>query len=155
MSEVLHKQVEADLVRDEGVRNRPYTDTVGKTTIGVGRNLDDKGLSDGEVRHLLRNDIEECIGHAMDIFPGWLSLPIPAQRVIVNMLFQLGVAGFKKFKRFIRAVEDGHWHRAAAEALDSRAARQTPRRFHRHAEALRTLSHEGAGLKVKQGESVS
>ena len=43
----------SDLVRDEGLRLRPYADTVGKTTIGVGRNLTDVGISHDEALALL------------------------------------------------------------------------------------------------------
>jgi lysozyme len=46
------------LRRDEGVRLHPYTDTVGKLTIGVGRNLADMGISDAEATVLLQNDID-------------------------------------------------------------------------------------------------
>ena len=39
----------------EGVEHMPYKDTVGKLTIGVGRNLDDRGLSDDEIDYILSN----------------------------------------------------------------------------------------------------
>ena len=137
MSDVLKKQVAEDLVEDEGVRHKVYTDTVGKQTIGVGRNLTDKGLSESEIRHLLENDIGECIAVALGIFPAWHRLPSDAQRVCVNMIFQLGAAGFRGFKKFIRAVKDGRWHDAAHEGMDSRAARQTPKGFGLHAAKLK------------------
>ena len=47
------------LIRDEGVRLKPYRDSVGKLTIGVGRNLDDKGLTRAEAEALLDNDIRD------------------------------------------------------------------------------------------------
>ena len=135
-----HHKIANDLIRDEGIRLKPYTDTVGKTTIGVGRNLDDKGITHAEAAALLHNDIEECVEHALQIFPAFDHLPDEAQHVIVNMLFQLGSAGFRGFKRFIAAVHKRHWHLAADEILDSKAARQAPARFRRHAEALKNLA---------------
>ena len=51
----------AQIVIDEGKRNKPYRDTVGKLSIGVGRNLDDKGLSDGEIAILLEHDINDAL----------------------------------------------------------------------------------------------
>ena len=41
----------------EGVKNKVYKDHLGIETIGVGRNLVDRGLSDEEVDYLLGNDI--------------------------------------------------------------------------------------------------
>ena len=49
-----------DLVRDEGLRLELYQDSVGKWTIGVGRNLDDVGISEDEAMYLLRNDISRA-----------------------------------------------------------------------------------------------
>ena len=57
-----------ELVRDEGVRLKPYRDTVGKLTIGTGRNLDDMGISEVENAMLLDNDI--CCIEA-DLELGW------------------------------------------------------------------------------------
>lgn len=106
----------------------------------MGRNLTGKGLSEAEVDVLLDNDIEECIEHALDIFPGFHGIPEPVQHVIVNMLFQLGAAGFRKFRNFIAAVKFADWERAAAELLDSAAAKQAPARFERHSLAVKSVS---------------
>lgn len=140
------ERLRAELKADEGVRHTAYTCPAGKTTIGVGRNLDDTGLDDNEVNYLLDGDIERCIASALSVFPYFHHLPDAAQHVIVNMLFQLGEAGFRQFKRFIEAVETKRWHHAADEVLDSRAARQTPARFNRHAEALRNLANSGEAV---------
>ena len=35
------ERLKNDIKRHEGFRSKPYKDTVGKTTIGYGRNLDD------------------------------------------------------------------------------------------------------------------
>jgi lysozyme len=48
----------ADLIRDEGLKLKPYTDTVGKLTIGIGRNLTDRGISRQEALVLARNDVD-------------------------------------------------------------------------------------------------
>jgi lysozyme len=48
------------LVKHEGLRTKPYEDTVGVLTIGVGRNLDDVGLSHDEIYYMLKNDIRRC-----------------------------------------------------------------------------------------------
>lgn len=129
----LRKQI----VSDEGTRQFPYRDSVGKTTIGVGRNLEDVGLRNSEVTFLLDNDIEEAVTHAMSVFPLWDTLPAGVQHVIVNMIFQLGAEGFRKFRKFISHVKRGDYSGAADEVLDSLAAKQAPERFLRHAQTLR------------------
>ena len=48
------------LIRDEGLELKPYRDSVGKLTIGIGRNLDDKGISESEARMLLANDVDDA-----------------------------------------------------------------------------------------------
>lgn len=55
------QQLREQLERHEGLRLKPYKDTVGKLTIGIGRNLDDKGISRKEAFALLDNDIAEVV----------------------------------------------------------------------------------------------
>ena len=133
------QKLREELKRDEGIRLKPYQDSLGVTTIGVGRNLRDVGLRHSEVDVMLGNDIEVAISHALEIFPRWGSLPAPVQHVIVNMIFQLGRRGFNGFRRFISHVKCHNWPAAADELLDSAAARQAPARFERHAAVFHSL----------------
>ena len=135
-----HHKVAQDLLRDEGIRLKPYTDSVGKTTIGIGRNLDDKGITHAEAAALLHNDIEDALGAALRIIPGFNNLPEDAQHVVVNMIFQLGARGFQGFRRLIGAIHSHAWNAAAHEVLNSKAARQCPERFRRHADTLSALA---------------
>jgi lysozyme len=57
MTETLMNRIKAQLVRYEGLRLKPYRCTAGKLTIGIGRNLDDCGISQTEAYVLLENDI--------------------------------------------------------------------------------------------------
>src|SRR5687767_6324235 len=82
--------VRAQLMVDEGVRHKPYRCTAGKLTIGVGRNLDDVGLSLDEVNILLANDIHRAEVAAMDVFPNFLELSDNRKAVLVNMAFNMG-----------------------------------------------------------------
>src|SRR5574341_784631 len=72
----------AELKRDEGVRLKPYRDTVGKLTIGAGRNLDDKGISAVEATILLANDIEEVCAALDAELAWWRDLDGVRQRAI-------------------------------------------------------------------------
>lgn len=45
------------LIRHDGLRLKPYRDTRNKLTIGVGRNLDDVGITREEALMLPNNEI--------------------------------------------------------------------------------------------------
>jgi lysozyme len=130
-------QLREDLERDEGLILEPYKDTVGKLTIGIGRNLDDVGITAAEAHHLLENDIERVLHGLNHSIPWWVRLSEPRQRALANMAFNLGLAGLLKFKRMLRALKDGEYERAANEALDSKWANQVGRRADRIADLIR------------------
>ena len=176
------------LERDEGVRAEPYFDSVGKLTVGVGRNLADKGvtfleladllsavvtgkeilqalgdtstsvwkgrvrftsadvfnrlipvggLTEFMIRQLLENDVDEVVEQLETEFPLWESYSDVRKEVLVNVLFNLGIGTFRRFKKMNEAIDRGDWNEASVEMLDSRAARQTGQRYHRLSEALR------------------
>jgi lysozyme len=60
MTKSLFNRIKAQLVRHEGLRIKPYRCTAGKLTIGIGRNLDDCGISQSEANIMLINDIMNC-----------------------------------------------------------------------------------------------
>ena len=117
-----------DLILDEGLRLKPYKDTVGKTTIGVGRNLDDVGISEEEARQLLANDIANVEAGLDHELPWWRSQPEPVQRAIGNMAFQLGISGLLQFKNMLQALESGNYEGAKQAALASTWAKEVPDR---------------------------
>ncbi|MEA1998778.1 MAG: glycoside hydrolase family protein [Euryarchaeota archaeon] len=108
------------LIHHEGLRLRPYRCPAGRLTIGVGRNLDDKGISHEEALYLLKNDISESVIDLQDIFDGGLyRLPEIVQRVLIDMRFNLGASGFRRFKKMIAAVNIGNFDLAALEMENS------------------------------------
>lgn len=128
----------ADLCRDEGVRAFPYTDTVGKLTIGVGRNLTDRGLRADEITFLLQNDIDEVLADVDRAFPWARHLDPVRYRVLANMCFNLGVTKLRGFSRTLAAVERGDYMAAAAGMRASRWARQVGARAERLAVMMET-----------------
>ena len=40
------------IAKHEGIVLEPYKDSLGISTIGIGRNLEDRGISDGELMHM-------------------------------------------------------------------------------------------------------
>ena len=124
------------LRQHEGWRTLPYTDTVGKLTIGCGRNLTDRGLSDREIRFLLDNDINDCI-NALATFPWFPDLDAMRQRVFVDLCF-MGIKRLRCFTKMLAASERGDWPTAALELLDSKYAQQVGQRAQTLAAMLET-----------------
>jgi lysozyme len=116
------------LKRHEGFRAKPYRDTVGKLTIGYGRNVDDVPLSAQELNLLaaqsqaqvLQNGISEAQATCLLILevqrlhqelgrrlPWFALLDEVRQAVLINMAFNLGVPGLLKFKNTLALIQQG------------------------------------------------
>lgn len=132
----MYKEAREHLKLEEGLRLKPYKCTSGKLTIGIGRNLDDKGISEKEAEMLLDNDITECIEALVKIFPNFYLFSKARKVALISMIFQLGEGGFKKFKATIEAINNGDFKLAAAHARNSLWAKQTPNRAKRVTEML-------------------
>ena len=129
-------QLIADLTRDEGLRLKPYKDTVGKTTIGIGRNLDDVGITKAEAEYLLENDIDKVAAQLTARLPWWQGLDEPRQRAVANMAFNLGIDGLLKFTATLAALRAGDNKAAAYHALNSKWAEQVGARAQRIAKLM-------------------
>lgn len=130
------------LIKHEGLKLKPYIDIVGKLTIGVGRNLDDRGISKDEALYMLENDIQIVEKEAREIFENFDELDDVRQEVIINMLFNLGKTRFLTFKKFIKAVKERNFEKAADEMLDSKWARQVGKRAQELSYAMRYGKYE-------------
>ena len=128
-----------ELKRDEGVELKSYQDTVGIWTIGIGRNLQDVGVSMAEAEFLLATDIDVAVSELQRTFDWFEDLSDARQRVCVNMCFNLGLTRLLGFKKFLAAMEEGDWETAGVEMLDSKWARQVGARSTR----LKDLLVEG------------
>ena len=130
------EQIIKDLVQDEGLKLKPYKDTVGKLTIGIGRNLDDVGISEEEAYHLCDNDLKACISDLQTL--SWFDgLPYDVQRVLVNMRFNLGFKGLLGFRNTLALIQEGKYKEASYSMLDSKWAKQVGARAYRLSEILR------------------
>ena len=128
-----------ELERDEGVKNRPYTCSAGKLTIGIGHNLEANGIPDIAIDVIYEADVEALEGGFDDAFPWWRDMTDARQRALLNMGFNLGVPRLSKFRDMLQALEDGRWNDAAAEALASRWATQV----HERAVRIAAMFKEG------------
>ena len=114
----------AQLKVNEGVRSKVYLDTEGIETIGVGRNLRDRGLSDDEIELMLANDIRDFQEEVERAFSWWSDLDDVRQRVVVDMAFNMGLGSLSKFVNTLSHIENGRYEEAGVEMLDSKWARQ-------------------------------
>jgi len=131
-------ELKSQLMKHEGLRLKPYLCTSGKITIGVGRNLEDTGISEEEAMTLLDNDLEWVKAGLDKNIPWWKELDGPRAGVLMNMAFNMGVHGLLKFKKMLGAVQGGNYPTASVEMLDSRWARQVGYRAEELAEQMRT-----------------
>lgn len=125
------------LTRDEGVRLKPYKDSVGKLTIGIGRNLDDVGISAVEASKLLENDILKAQQNLYEALPWVEHLDEARIGVLLNMTFNMGIGGLLKFKTTLGLIQNGKYDDAASAMLDSTWAKQIGARAIRLAQQMR------------------
>ena len=129
-----------DLIRDEGLRLKPYHCTAGKLTVGVGRNLDDNGITKEEAMFLLNNDID-AMEAACKKEAWWAGVEGDEvrSRAMVNMAFNLGMARLSGFKNTLAAIRAKDWAKAAAGMRASLWYKQVGAR----AERIATMIEKG------------
>lgn len=110
------------IIKHEGRALKVYADTKGILTIGYGRNLEDVGITEAEALYLLNNDLSRILNDCWHHFPWFGDLTEERQWVVVDMIFNVGLAGFQKFVKFIAAVEKEDWQAAAREIINSQIA---------------------------------
>ena len=130
------------LILHEGLELKPYQCTANKTTIGVGRNIQEVGITEDEARYLLDNDILRVCSELDDTVHWWRDLSDARQRVLIDMVFNLGITRFLKFKKTIEAIKLGQYDIAADEMLDSAWSRQVGQRSKTLSDAMRYDSLE-------------
>jgi len=126
------------LILHEGLKLKPYKCTAGKITIGVGRNIEDIGITEDEARSLLDNDILRVAQELDNALPWWRDLSDVRQRVLLDMAFNIGTPTLMKFKNTLALIEAGEFENASVEMLDSRWAEQVGQRARTLSQAMAT-----------------
>jgi lysozyme len=124
------------LIKHEELRLHPYTDTTRHLTIGVGRNLTDRGIDEEEAWFLLGNDIELAVGDLSIIFADFADFSDNRRNALIDMIFNLGRNGFMQFKTMIQAIRDGDWSTAANSMRTSLWHTQLPDRVNEDADMI-------------------
>ena len=133
----------------EGRRHHVYDDSAGHPTIGVGFNLDRADarlkiaalrldynlvrsggidLSNDQINQLFDTDVDQAVADAKNLVANFDAIPESKQKVVVDMIFNLGAKGFAGFRKLIKAIEQGDWQAAAREMENSRWYRQVGNR---------------------------
>lgn len=114
--------LQKSLIKHEGLRLKPYKDTVGVLTIGVGRNLDDMGIRQSEAMLMLDNDIQLFSAQLLHLYPWFQPLDDVRQNVMIELMFILGPSRFSTFKNMIHYMEIKDYKNAASEIRNSKLA---------------------------------
>jgi lysozyme len=125
------EKIAAQLKRDEGFRQFPYGDARGVLTVGYGFNLASDGLNEQESSVVLHIRAWNRYVELLTTLPWVHKLDDARQGVLLNMAYNLGVAGLLEFKRTLELVQAGAYTLAADEMRKSKWADEVPRRAHR------------------------
>jgi len=131
------EQAQELLVADEGLKLMPYRCTSGALTIGMGHNLDARGLPRAIVDVLSLVDVLQAMYEAAVTVPVFGKLSTARQLVLVSMAYQMGAGGLASFVGMLAAVDGFQFGIAAEQMLNSKWAKQTPQRVARLAEMMR------------------
>lgn len=137
--ETVRQILKKQLVIDEGWKKKLYRDSMGIWSLGCGRNVADKGLSDIEIEMLLNNDIDQAYIDVQAIYGDvFFTFSEGRQAALLNMAFNLGQTKLRGFHGMNEAVKKGDWESAADHAKNSLWAKQVKQRAVRIIHALRT-----------------
>tara|TARA_R100000234_G_C4955463_1_gene159313 strand:+ start:155 stop:565 length:411 start_codon:yes stop_codon:yes gene_type:complete len=123
-----YTRLSKQLLYHEGIRLKPYRCSADKLTIGIGRNIEDVGITEEEAFYLLNNDIKKVVEQCQRNFEWFDGLNDLRKEAIVNLVFNMGFGKFLQFKKTIKHIENEEFELAGAELLDSRYAQQVGQR---------------------------
>ena len=143
------EKLREELKRDEGCVHSVYLDHLNLKTVGIGHLLTEwdeeydkpvgTEVSEERVNELFAKDIDVTIDECKVLYENFDDLPEEAQRIIANMMFNLGRPRLSKFKKMREAVMDANWIEAAIQMEDSLWAKQVPNRAERLCERMRNV----------------
>ena len=144
------EQLRDEIKRDEGCVYSVYLDHLNLPTTGIGHLVTEwdeeygkpvgTKVSEDRVNELFAKDIQVTIDECKVLYEYFDDLPEEAQRIIANMMFNLGRPRLSKFKKMYEAVMDANWIEAAIQMEDSLWAKQVPKRAERLCERMRNVA---------------
>ena len=138
-----------EIKADEGVVNEIYLDHLGLPTVGVGhliREHDPENelavgtkIDSERVHELFEADLYTCVAETKLLYPQFEELPAEAQKILCNMMFNMGRPRLSRFHKLKKAVDSSDWTEAANQMLDSKWAKQVPNRANRLIERMKNI----------------
>ena len=138
-----------EIAYDEGSVNEIYLDHLGLPTFGIGHLVIDSDpeygqsvgtpVSEDRCNEAFDNDVQTVIADCSILYPDFDELPEEVQRIIANMMFNMGRPRLSKFKGMKRGVDARDWHAAADEMVDSNWYRQVTKRADRLVARMRAV----------------
>lgn len=126
------------LTPEEGRRLKPYTDSVGKLTIGIGHNLSDNGISDAICDAIFKEDALAVINELNQALPWWQGMDEVRQRVLADLAFNMGIETLLTFGQFLGFMKSGSYSAAAQDLTHTKWASQVGARAPRLCSMLLT-----------------
>jgi len=144
------EKLREELIRDEGVKFEIYNDHLGYPTFGIGHlvtvaDIQEYGqpvgtaVTEDRCWEVFDEDVELFVEEVKKVYPHIETYPDTAQRVLINMCFNMGAPRLGKFQNMKKAIDEGNWKQAAIEGRDSRWHKQVPNRAERLMVALESI----------------
>ena len=147
-------ELRVELAEDEGCKYEIYLDHLGLPTCGIGHLItaDDPEsamsvgteISEERVQLLFRRDVSIAVDECKRLYPDFDQLPEEVQRIICNMMFNMGYPRLSKFVGMKSAIDNKLWDVAADEMIDSRWFDQVPNRAKRLVARMRAVESDDA-----------
>ena len=143
------EKLREEIKYDEGSVNKIYLDHLGLATFGIGHLVTEwdeeygwevgTPVSEDRCNEVFDSDIQVVLSDCEHLYPDFNELPEEVQRIIANMMFNMGRPRLSKFKGMKAGVDARDWHAAADEMVDSRWYRQVTNRAERLVERMRNV----------------
>tara|TARA_B100001778_G_C18581748_1_gene627769 strand:+ start:253 stop:696 length:444 start_codon:yes stop_codon:yes gene_type:complete len=144
------EKLREELEADEGVKYEIYNDHLGYPTFGIGHLVIESdpehgqeigtAISESRVVEAFESDVVGVVSDCESLYDDFEDLPEEAQRIIANMMFNMGRTRLSKFKGMKRGVDARDWETAADEMVDSNWYRQVTNRADRLVVRMRNIS---------------
>ena len=129
-------KIRQNLIREEGLELKLYKCPADHWTIGVGRNLESRGISEATAYQMLDEDIDLCIDELKVGIKHFDTYPEPIQEALVDLCFNMGISRLLNFTKTLGYLEEGlktgNYTKAAVELMNSNYAEQLPARAKRN-----------------------
>lgn len=101
----------------EGFRSKPYRCTSGKLTIGIGRNIEDRGITRDEAHYLLCEDVDNVDQELTEALPWYWHLNDARKNALIDLGFNMGVPTLLEFRNTLGLMREKRYDAAASELL--------------------------------------